>query len=867
MRELFKPWKFFAGPVTQADDTCSVYVYHHTHWDREWYLPFREYQVRLAEVVDAVLERLESGVLSCFTLDGQTVVLDDYLELRPENRDRLALLIKSGRLNIGPWFVMPDEFLVGGESLVRNLKHGIGEAMRWDCAGFSGYLPDTFGHSGDIPLILRNFGLETAIVWRGLNPKTSEFLWKSRNGDAVFGYHLAEGYFQNFLHDPELSDQERRDGLKAFLDKGLSRTKTRKVLLPVGADHLGPVGAPQKALLGDVAGGFLEVHPHQYLEIIRTLLAREGGNGLSELTGELRDNTSSFILPGVYSARLYLKRANRRLEHSLVRQTEQLVAMAQFLIPGEFRPRYPKEELAIAWRELMLNHPHDSICGCSVDEVHRENETRYDQVRQLNRAIHQRQRKALVDHAVIREDGEAGDHWVVFHFGDLPYTGVVTAWSEAPENEARRVLDQVHLVAPCLKDSFLTDINDLPQAHRTVTRSEGWIWVDDLPPHSISRIPKNRERSYEPVSTALAKTKATVENAWLKVEITKKEGIVVTDKRTGRSYPGVHEIIDHPDRGDSYNSAPVPGGETLAAKIAGFRLLHEGPLVGSLEVAYEIPAIRLFLSTRVMLEAGNPLVNFQTTFINRTPDHKLQAVFSTGAPIRTVTAESHFGVETRQYDPHYSELSAMPADRNRELATNTGPVQRFFMANGHYWVTEGLSEYEVAGERMRITLLRAFGYLSKGDTGVRGAQAGPPLPTPEGQCIDRNLIFRYAWTPLPEQVEPVPWAYHHADRFYGTVFAEQGVPGAAVGSRSLVRWDDPAIVSTAIKRSDEGNALVVRLVNTTAKPRQVTVSLGVDCRSVHLADFMEKPMAALPEPVQLLAFEPYAVKTLLFRIQ
>src|SRR5689334_15861511 len=115
-------------PNHSVSSQSPVSAYYHTHWDREWYLPFRAYQVRLATVVDEILERLETNVLPCFMLDGQTVVLEDYLELRPENRQRLKQLVQEGRLSIGPWYVMPDEFLVSGESLIRNLVRGIQES-------------------------------------------------------------------------------------------------------------------------------------------------------------------------------------------------------------------------------------------------------------------------------------------------------------------------------------------------------------------------------------------------------------------------------------------------------------------------------------------------------------------------------------------------------------------------------------------------------------------------------------------------------------------------------------------------------------------------------------------------------------------
>ncbi|MBY0403032.1 MAG: hypothetical protein K2X66_03980 [Cyanobacteria bacterium] len=186
-----------------------IYVYLHTHWDREWYQPFRQYQVRLAEVVDTLLGQIDAEVFPSFMLDGQTVLVDDYLELRPYQKNRLLSHIQSGQLNVGPWYVMPDELLVCGESLIRNLKQGMESAMTWGCSEFTGYLPDTFGHSGDLPYIFQQCGIQTAVVWRGVTLADSLFVWKSPQGAQVLTSFLPKGYFQNVIQDAQLSEIER----------------------------------------------------------------------------------------------------------------------------------------------------------------------------------------------------------------------------------------------------------------------------------------------------------------------------------------------------------------------------------------------------------------------------------------------------------------------------------------------------------------------------------------------------------------------------------------------------------------------------------------------------------------------------------
>src|SRR5215469_15623097 len=168
----------------------------HTHWDREWYLTFQQFRMKLVRAVDKVLEALETDPeFSYFMLDGQTIVLEDYLEVRPENAERLQRLAQQGRLLIGPWYLQPDEFLVGAESLIRNLQTGRRMAEPYGGAMPVGYVPDTFGHNAQLPQILRGFGLDTAVFWRGLLPEVESgaFRWVAPDGSDVLVVWLHDG--------------------------------------------------------------------------------------------------------------------------------------------------------------------------------------------------------------------------------------------------------------------------------------------------------------------------------------------------------------------------------------------------------------------------------------------------------------------------------------------------------------------------------------------------------------------------------------------------------------------------------------------------------------------------------------------------
>ena len=164
----------------------------HTHWDREWYLPFQQFRARLVGVVDYIMELLERDErFTSFTLDGQSVILEDYLEIRPENQARLRALVGAGRLVAGPWYVLPDEFLTSEEAILRNLLLGQVIARRFGHSMDVGHVPDPFGHIGQLPQILRGFGIESAMFSRGMGDEGetlgAEFRWRGPDGSEVLG--------------------------------------------------------------------------------------------------------------------------------------------------------------------------------------------------------------------------------------------------------------------------------------------------------------------------------------------------------------------------------------------------------------------------------------------------------------------------------------------------------------------------------------------------------------------------------------------------------------------------------------------------------------------------------------------------------
>jgi alpha-mannosidase len=349
----------------------------HTHWDREWYLPFEQFRLRLGSVLDGVLETLERDPsFRSFTLDGQAIVLEDYVDVRPDNEPRLRALLAAGRLEAGPWYVLPDEILVGAESLVRNLLLGRRVCRRFGVEpSTAGYEPDSFGHPAQLPQILTGFGLDTFLFSRGLGDELDDvgvvFRWRACGAEVTACQFLP--HYDNFARLTWYGDAaERVEGIVERFGDMVVHAGQETILLADGSDHL-PIEPELPEICTELAERFAtEFRIGRYSDFA------PAADGLPVHEGELVGSRLQNLLRGVNSARIYLKQANERAERRLL--SVETVAALHALRGGA----YPAEDLRLAWRDLLRNHPHDSICGCSCDEVHRDMLVRYEQ---LDRAL------------------------------------------------------------------------------------------------------------------------------------------------------------------------------------------------------------------------------------------------------------------------------------------------------------------------------------------------------------------------------------------------------------------------------------------------------------------------------------------------
>ncbi|HVC78886.1 MAG TPA: glycoside hydrolase family 38 C-terminal domain-containing protein [Chloroflexota bacterium] len=409
-----------------------LYVVPHSHWDREWYHTFQQFRLRLVALIDTLLDTLAADpAYMHFMLDGQTVVLEDYAEIRPERAPELRAAIKAGRISIGPWYVHPDEFLVSGEAIVRNLLMGARLCEEWGGRMAVGYVPDQFGHIAQLPRIWRGFGIESAVLWRGVARDTARlaFRWRALDGSEVLASTLPEGY-NNGEHLP-LSGHALAERLRS-LARPLEHLAAadQPLLVLNGGDH----GAVQTALPAALTAA--QEGLGQDYTLVQGPLAsyiaalRQAGPPDAMIRGELRDSRDVFLLPAVLSARIPIKQRNATIQTLLERQAEPLAVAAAAL-----GSPYPLGELRQSWRYLLHNHPHDSICGCGIDQVAAEMGIRFDWAEQIGQAVRDTALSTLADRIGSLAPG-----------AEDPHTLAITVWNGASVAAAGRIELEVSLI-------------------------------------------------------------------------------------------------------------------------------------------------------------------------------------------------------------------------------------------------------------------------------------------------------------------------------------------------------------------------------------------------------------------------------------
>ena len=699
----------------------------HTHWDREWYLPFENFRMRLVDLIDHLLDILDADPGYRFHLDAQTIVLEDYLEIRPSAREKLEKYVREGRLLVGPWYVQNDFHLTSGEATVRNLLIGSGIAETFGGSMSVGYAADQFGLCSQLPQILVRFGLDSCVFGRGYARPASQFRWASEDGSSVLCEHMFAWYnnAQRLPDDPEAALRLIRERGGACLSKG----STHDCLLMNGVDHLEAqenlteiIGKVRPLLDGNEE--LLQDTLPEYVARYRETVAREGID-LPVVTGELRDLGAPNVLTGVLAARVHLKEWNAYLQSVLEKRLEPLYASAAWYGLGDF----PQDYMTYLWKTLIKNHPHDSICGCSVDPVHTHMVDRFLRIRENADDLLARGDSLLLSHA-DRTGLDKSQFLIMARNTTLePWNGPLTAVVDIPADEdtgsftltdrrGREVPFEVVSIRKNVSIQVLSPIN-LPGEKR-VDRYTIRYRAGVLPGMSHRILILTPAAGQLTEATPRRRSAYVMENDVLKVRIRKNGTVDLTHKPSGVTYPNILLLEDNADRGTAYNYDEVDDielvtTENVRAKVT---LLTDTPLCQQRKITYTLPIDRECGRGRVdaelilTLRKGVGTLGVDMTIDNRCTHHRLRLRVPTGIVTDKNYAGQPFDVITRDKVSRFADDRTHPATDFMGLDAPDG-------SHGLSIFTLGLYEYEhqdasgtgACADRegtLAVTLLRCF---------------------------------------------------------------------------------------------------------------------------------------------------------------
>ncbi|MBE7707246.1 MAG: hypothetical protein E7Z88_00905 [Cyanobacteria bacterium SIG27] len=666
-----------------------VYAYLHTHWDREWYRDKEDFNLRLLDVLDIVLDELKQKKAPFFYLDGQVSAILDYLKYRPEKKEEIIGLIKAKKLAIGPYFVSADSYLVSFISMLKNLDLGMEISADFGQKEYIGYMSDIFGISSSAFVALKQKNIDKALIWRGVNPK------KIKNNcdfikNEIKTTWLIQGYFNDFLHS------ENIDGLKKYLDK-IAKYSSDTLLLPIGADHLGMLqNANEKIKKINKTLKDYEIilsSPFEYFKNV-------GFKNVSDEV-EFLDNSDTFILSGVYSARIPQKIRNNIVQNKISRVIEPL----NFYLEDKF-----DNNIEEVYKTLIKNHAHDGIYGCSIDSVHRAIDARLDKCECAINALEKRLIGNFKKKYSIASKSE--DKIGLFNLSNSKIDVVEVKLPYILKNS------QVLNIEQGFCDELLYDIYKIP-----VTEDIAPIYMQLIEIENSNNFEFNTLKIKKPIKKVKVST-STIENNFIKLSV-KKSKITVLNKKTNDEF--YLKLTDIKDIGDSYNFAP--SGKFKELELLNSKVQYDGDIESALLLEFK----NIKLSAK--LNNNSDFIKFSAEINNKAKNHKLQLVLILKENISKTVAQDAFGVVNRKIDYNYKMSDFMPAKRPVELKSNSYPMQNFVCANGAIALTKGLHEYEIYKNELRICLLRATSTISNPKNPARSIPAGPDLKTPFGQCI------------------------------------------------------------------------------------------------------------------------------------
>jgi len=849
----------------------KVHIVPHSHWDREWYMPFEKHRYRLVKLVDSIIEKMENDPdYKYYHLDGQMILLEDYLRIKPYMWERLKKLINDGRIQVGPWYVLQDEYLISDEANVRNMLIGLslGEEMGVETVKI-GYLPDSFGNISQMPQIMAKCGIDSVVFGRGVT-NMAEIIWEAPDGSRVVGGHFTPWYHNaNELPIEEIAVKSKAG---MMLEKFNLASKINDYLGMNGCDHQ-PIQSNLKEAIeafnkftGDEVE-FVHSSLEKYMEAVKADTSLYPVIS-EEMAGQ---HTDGFItLISTASARIYMKQKNWAAQNALERVAEPLSTQA-FLQGAE----YPADYLKYAWKRLLENHAHDSICGCSVDDVHSEMMTRFENVLQVSEEITADALNYLENG--LKVDKNKGYPVAVFNNTLYNRSDIVDVTLDIPEENGLTMLCLVdengNIVSESVKFEPHVFTYELPSdAFRKViyvNRYTFRVSAENVPAFGY-KVYYATEKTAG--NEAMKHTVNSAENDFIILTIENDGSLTVTDKETGKVYSGLNIYEDTPDIGDEYIfkaglGAPVTT-EGVKAEISieeatsGYvtflvkqeLMVHE--CYDRKHDLYSENKVALKLETKVTLNRFSRKIGIKTSIENNSECHRLRAIFKNDIKTDHVLANGQFDIVKR----------SIATDPVWKCPTNEQRLQSFVALKGDDTLlvaTRALYEYEVlrnGSNTLCINLLRCTDQL--GDWGE--------FPTPDAQCKGMNTAEYEIFvgpSDVYDSAQIEAFQFASGDMVTYQIKNPENCKGES--SEGILSLDGKGIWSTAFKKQDKSDAVVLRLYNTKETANKAVLYLADNFKSVTEANMLEEEIGQAAENTSkgvVLEFTPKEIKTLLLKV-
>ncbi|XUD12781.1 mannosylglycerate hydrolase [Enterococcus sp. AZ170] len=867
----------------------KVHIVAHTHWDREWYFSDNEAFIQFSYHMDEVIYALENKELDYYYLDGQLSILDDYLKVYPNQEATLKKLVEVNKLFIGPWYTQMDEFVVAGESVVKNLQIGIEMSKRLGGHTSLGYLPDSFGQGKDMPKIYNGFGIEDAVFWRGMPnevTKSREFYWTAEDGSKVLTINIRNGYYAGVaLVEGELYQK------KEILDIVSQDSATDVVTLPVGGDQRA-VDRNLKEIIQEVNEQFgkeYTIEESNYPHIFNLL--RKQTKNLPTVQGEFMSGSVSKIHRSIYSSRYDLKQLNDKVENRLIFQLEPLMLMADDLgIP------FKRELLDYIWKLLLKNHAHDSIGGCNTDKTNEMILARYKEADQLSYStVDYLVRKISESIAEIKPND-------LILFNTLPY---------------KRCDPYIVEVSTKLKHIKLFDDNHQELEHQILSSEK--VYAGEVRRlerdydeakyyyiHKISFIKETDPLAYTIVTIEeqaelvhnkmITNERAVVENEAYKLSFSDGQ-FCILDKRQEKTYENCLYVEESGDEGDTYDYSPAYHDKVHHLNFDTSNVVVQtGPFLSTMTLkgSWSLPKdlqsrkeeqlnAKVNYTFVVTLSKESKRIDMKLKIDNQVLDHRMRLVVKTPVKSQVSYADTLFGiVERKNQDPHIHDW--------KKLGWKEEPTEIYPMI--HYstihdattsWtiLSRGIKEYQVIDSDLYITLFRGVGFLGRPELLRRPGDASGNqyryIPTPDSQLLgelemDISLIISEVFDPVMVQKEYQLYSnespYYQIqtlNRFTNPIqYFQSNKVDQLNGLNTLIDLSDSNLVYSALELSRDQKWVQIRLYNPSLASSVENEKIMLKNKSnIHFVDLNGNTIETLGKlhEIQLGKFKPGEIKT------